>query len=111
MMSQLLQGKYNNMWLGEPLQKDAVALQMYTVLMQQLKPGTIFDLGTFGGGSALWFGSQAKALGLDSKVVTFDIHDYRSETCKKTMEKMDNIVVVHGDLYKGAEVLGQEMKK
>jgi len=109
MMTQLLEGKYHNMWLGEPLQKDAVALQMYTVLMQQLKPGTIFDLGTSGGGSALWFGSQAKALGLDSKVVTFDLHDYRSESSKQKMEALDNIVTVHGDLKDAVRVLGLEM--
>ena len=99
-VGQLFEGKYKMQWAGQPLQKDAVSLALYTTLLHQLRPGTIFDLGTFGGGSALWFGAQARAMGLtETKVVTFDIEDLRPDDSKQRMEASGNIAFIQGDLF------------
>jgi len=105
MVSQLMVGKYRNMIFGQTLMKDAISLQLYSLLMERLRPGTIFDLGTCGGGSALWFASQANALGLkDTCVLTCDIQDVRTKECKAQMSEASNIEFVLGDLTNGAEL-------
>lgn len=68
----------NRNWRGAVLIKDSISLANYQRLLQRLRPGTIFDLGTAGGGSALWFADQCRALRLQTKVVTMDIADFRA---------------------------------
>ena len=69
-------------WRGAVLMKDSISLANYQRLLDRLQPGTIFDLGTAGGGSALWFADQCRALRLKTKVVTIDLVDMRSEEVK-----------------------------
>merc|ERR1712032_570148 len=79
--------------------KDAVALSHYQNLMTKLRPQTIFDLGTARGGSALWFASQLKGLGLhEATVVTIDIEDARTADSKQEMDSLGNVRFLHGDL-------------
>lgn len=107
MVQRLCVGKYRTSIFGEALLKDATSLHQYTMLMERVRPGTIFDLGTAGGGSALWFAAQIRALKLDgvTRVVTFDIEDMRSARCKEMMDGEGSITFVQGDLYDGANVL------
>lgn len=105
MVSRLMVGKYKTTLHGQVLMKDAVSLHLYTTLMTRMRPGTIFDLGTCGGGSALWFSVQAKLLGLNTRIVTCDIEDYRSDECKKLMEESGNITFILGDLYDGQTIV------
>jgi len=109
-VARLMAFKYRNLWKGQVLMKDAVSLSLYTTLLQNLRPGTIFDLGTCGGGSALWFADQARAIGLDARVITVDLQDTRSERCKAEMARAGNIEVVHGNLYDGANLLRRAME-
>eukprot|EP00401_Gymnodinium_catenatum_P038207 CAMPEP_0117488900 /NCGR_PEP_ID=MMETSP0784-20121206/16753_1 /TAXON_ID=39447 /ORGANISM="" /LENGTH=721 /DNA_ID=CAMNT_0005283601 /DNA_START=87 /DNA_END=2252 /DNA_ORIENTATION=- len=116
-VQRLMVGKYNLHWQGEPLMKDAVALDLYSRLMARQRPGTIFDLGTCGGGSALWFSSQARALGLSTTILTCDIQDLRSATSREQMDQAGNIRFLVGDLndgeglFKAAAGLGFELPK
>lgn len=107
MVSRLMVGKYKTKLKEQVLMKDAVALHLYSTLMGRLKPGTIFDLGTCGGGSALWFSAQAKLLGMDTQVVTCDIEDMRSQECKKLMEEAGNITFLLGDLNDGKSLFAK----
>ena len=43
--------KGSRSWRGAVLMKDSISLANYQRLLQRLKPGTIFDLGTAGGQS------------------------------------------------------------
>ena len=69
-------------WRGAVLMKDYISLANYQRLLDRLQPGTIFDLGTAGGGSALWFADQCRALRLNTKVITIDLMDMRSDDVK-----------------------------
>lgn len=109
MVARMCVGKYRTQWDGQVLMKDAVSVSLYMALIQRLKPGTIFDLGTCGGGSALWFAALVKSMGLDTKIVTFDIQDTRSEKCKQRMKELGNVEFIIGDLYDGANVLKRAM--
>lgn len=117
MVQRLMVGKYSNYWRGEPLMKDSVALDLYLRLMSRQQPGTIFDLGTCGGGSALWFAAQAKALGMETRVLTCDIQDLRTENSKRLMQESGNISFLLGDLndgeglFRAAADLGYDLPK
>jgi len=87
-VKRLMVGKYRHFLHGQVLMKDAVSLSQYQMLIAVLRPGTIFDLGTCGGGAALWFGAWLKGLELHSStVVTCDIVDRREAACCARMAK------------------------
>ncbi|EOD17461.1 hypothetical protein EMIHUDRAFT_210197 [Emiliania huxleyi CCMP1516] len=104
-VSRLMVGKYANIWRGHVLLKDAVALHLYGMLMQRQMPKTIFDLGTAGGGSAVWFATQMKAMGLvECKVITVDIEDLRTPACRREMEQL-GIEFLQADLRDASAML------
>ncbi|CAJ1455260.1 unnamed protein product [Effrenium voratum] len=68
-------GQARSTWKGVPLGKSALDWQMYATLIEELKPRTIVDIGSWAGGSALFFADFAQMLvGEDfHKVVSLDI--------------------------------------
>ena len=48
-------------------------LALYTLLLWNVKPRTIFEIGSFNGGSALWLADQLRAFGIDGGVLSFDV--------------------------------------
>lgn len=106
MVARLCTGKYRTTWKEAALMKDPISLVQYSQLLQKVRPKTIFDLGTCGGGSALWFSDQCRALGLgDTTVVTIDIQDLRPEQVKNLMAEDGNILFLEGDAFKVDELL------
>lgn len=106
-ISHICVGKYRSSIGGEQLIKDVVSLHLYSVLIQREKPKTIFDLGTCGDGSALWSARECRAENMTStKIVTLDIEDFRSESCKQEMKK-EGIMFVLADLRKGLKVIAE----
>eukprot|EP01048_Picozoa_sp_COSAG05_P016111 COSAG05_NODE_2031_length_3669_cov_1.983193_4_plen_439_part_00 len=93
-------GKYRTQWKAATLMKDPISLVHYRKLLSKLRPRTIFDLGTCGGGSALWLADQCRALGLhDTMVVTIDIEDLRPQHVKDYMAQDKNILFLEGDAF------------
>ena len=43
------------------------------MILQDIKPNVIIELGSGEGGSAIWFADMARALGLDTHVYSYDI--------------------------------------
>ena len=64
-------------WKGLTLMKDPMTLSIYMMMIQDIKPKTILEFGTYDGGSALWMEDIMKALSLDCKIHTFDINPDR----------------------------------
>jgi len=76
---EIKQTKWNkHKWKGLTLMKDPMTLSIYLQLIQNLKPKTIVEFGTYEGGSALWMYDMCKALNLETKVVTVDIVKVKS---------------------------------
>ena len=48
-------GKYNLHWKGIQLMKDPMTLICYQQMFNDIQFGTVFELGSYEGGSALWF--------------------------------------------------------
>ena len=83
--------KYKN----RSLTKNPFDLALYLKLLQQVRPRTIIEIGSYEGGSAYWLSDQCTALGLDTQVISLDINpplaigDSSSERVK----------FLYGDIY------------
>jgi cephalosporin hydroxylase len=79
--------KWNHFkWKGLTLMKDPMSLAIYQQLLQDLKPGTLWEFGTFEGGAALWMKDLLESIGARCDVHTFDIAE---ERCR--LQKADGI--------------------
>ena len=80
-------------WKGLTLMKDPMTLSIYMMMIQDIKPKTILEFGTYDGGSSLWMEDIMKSLSLDSQIHTFDIHPGRvnlPEYSKIKYHELDN---------------------
>ena len=60
-------------WKGIPLFKTTFDLSIYSMILQEVKPEVIVELGSGLGSSAIWLADTAAALGLDTHVYSFDL--------------------------------------
>lgn len=58
---------------GIPLLKNPFDLALYPLLLGRARPRTLIEIGSYQGGSAIWFADQARALELDMHVVSVDL--------------------------------------
>src|SRR6267378_3994163 len=61
-------------WRSLPIFKSVYDIAIYMQLIQELRPRSIFEIGSACGGSAVWFADQAAALGLNAHVYSMDIN-------------------------------------
>jgi cephalosporin hydroxylase len=64
--------RYN--YAGRRCIKNPFDLALYSMLISRERPGTIIEIGSAAGGSALWFACQCRGLGLDTQVLSVDIN-------------------------------------
>lgn len=70
----LSQGAWDSLrWRGLPLFKTVYDFALYPMLIWELQPKTIIELGSGTGASALWMGDLLEAFGQGGKVVSIDI--------------------------------------
>ena len=79
-------------WKEIPLYKTAFDLTIYSMILQEVKPDVIIELGSGSGGSAIWLADTAIALGLDTHVYSFDIN--------KPLINHDKVTFIEHDLSK-----------
>ena len=79
-------------WKGKPLYKSAFDLVIYSMILQEIKPDIIIELGSGLGGSAIWLADTASMLGLDTHIYSFDIN--------KPLIKHDKVTFIEEDLTK-----------
>lgn len=86
MLEMLMTGQKRNHWRGVPFGKCAFDLIAYQQLLFEQRPCTIIELGSWCGGSALWFADQGPICGSEEqRVVAVDI----------TLENMAPAVLSH----------------
>jgi cephalosporin hydroxylase len=66
------QGTMAYRYRGIPLLKNPFDLALYPLLLDLARPRTLIEIGSYQGGSALWFSDQGRALGLELAVVSVD---------------------------------------
>jgi cephalosporin hydroxylase len=65
-------GKAGVAWRGVPILKDPCDMVMYPMLLWELQPATIIELGAFAGGSALWLADLASAFGMQTRIFSIE---------------------------------------
>ena len=98
-------------WKGHPLYKSVYDLAIYQMIIQEVKPDVIIELGSGTGGSAIWLADTASALGLNTHVYSFDLIKPQINHNKVTFiehdlnEANEHKVLPSWDLFKGKKIL------
>ncbi len=61
-------------WKGHIVFKSVFDLAIYSMLIEELKPDVIIEIGSGKGGSAVWLADMIKILGLNSQIYSYDIN-------------------------------------
>ena len=70
-------------WRGVPLMKTVFDYALYPMLLAELKPRTIFEIGSGLGASAVWFADHLKMLGIGGHVHSIDINAAGAGTSRR----------------------------
>jgi cephalosporin hydroxylase len=73
LMMSIQNSLHNYSYRGVPIQKNPFDFAIYPVLIWNLKPRTIIEIGSKSGGSALWFGDLLNNFGIAGHVYSVDI--------------------------------------
>ncbi len=72
-LQSIQRGTLRYTWKGVPCVKNPFDFALYPLLVWQVKPGTIIEIGSNAGGSALWLADLLRLSGLSGTVVSVDI--------------------------------------
>jgi cephalosporin hydroxylase len=76
-------------WKGRPLFKTTFDFALLPMLLWELKPATVFEIGSGTGASALWMADIMKDFGIGQKIYSVDI--------KAVAESCDGVLFLSGD--------------
>lgn len=85
-LTAIQEGTMRSTYKGRRFCKNPFDMANYLRLIESLRPATIIEIGTAEGGSAVWLLDQCRALGLATKIHTFDIKP------PKDMDEADIII-------------------
>jgi cephalosporin hydroxylase len=68
-----INGKAGLSWRGVPIRKNPFDMTLYPMLIWDLKPRTIIELGAAAGASALWMADIVTSFRLDTRIISVDI--------------------------------------
>lgn len=72
--------------------KNPFDLALYSMLISRLQPRTIIEIGSAYGGSAVWFATLVRGLGLDSRIISIDLN--------RVTDVVDpNVTFIAGDVH------------
>lgn len=83
---------------GVPMLKNPFDLALYPLLLAQTKPRTVLEIGSYKGGSALWFSDIGANLGVRPDIYSIDLQPPQDV-------KAENIHFISGDARALAEAL------
>ncbi|MCA1990568.1 MAG: class I SAM-dependent methyltransferase [Coleofasciculus sp. S288] len=72
-MMSIQNATHNYSYRGVPMIKNPFDFALYPLLIWNVKPRTIIEIGSKSGGSALWFGDLLDNFGIDGRVYSVDI--------------------------------------
>lgn len=86
----LSQGSHSVLkWKNFNLFKSCFDLAIYTQLINNIKPDIIIEYGSGDGGSALWMEDMTKSLGLETKIISYDIKNINIKKTKVIFNQID----------------------
>ena len=78
------------------------------MFFSHLKPHTVIELGTYGGGSAIWMADQLKLLDVPAHIYSMDIDPNLLEEEARKL-KPDNVTYLEGDCFKIEKTFTSDM--
>tara|TARA_A100001011_G_C14307267_1_gene843726 strand:- start:2165 stop:2881 length:717 start_codon:yes stop_codon:yes gene_type:complete len=86
------QGIHKSMtWKGIPVYKTTYDFTLYSMMIWDIKPKTIIEIGSAEGGTAVWMGDLCQSYGLnDTMIYSMDLHVPRKSTEKVRFLKGDS---------------------
>ncbi|MEH2331847.1 CmcI family methyltransferase [Nostoc sp.] len=90
LMMSIQNSLHNYSYRGVPTQKNPFDYAIYPVLIWNIKPRTIIEIGSKSGGSALWYGDLLNNFGIEGHVYSIDI-------VKVTKYAHSNVTFMEGD--------------
>ena len=87
-------------WKGLPLFKTAFDFAIYAMLLWELKPATVIEIGSGAGGSAVWMADLMVAYGSPARVLSFDLN-------VPTDCSHEHVSFLHGDANEMSSVLSE----
>lgn len=88
---------------GVRMLKNPFEMALYPLLLWQLKPRTVIEIGSNTGASAVWFADLMATYGIDGKVISVDI-----AVPEPNLQRQD-VIFLKGDALKLGDVLTPEM--
>ncbi len=73
LMETIQKGALDYTYKGVPTLKNPFDLALYQLLLWELKPATILEIGPHQGGSTLWLADMARTAGLDCRIHAVDL--------------------------------------
>ena len=98
-------------WKEQTIYKTTFDLTIYSMLLQEVRPEVIIELGSGSGGSAIWLADTAAAIGLDTHIYSFDINKPLIDHKKVTFIQYDLNEINKGnkppcwELFKGKKII------
>jgi cephalosporin hydroxylase len=71
-------GSLRYSWRGIPCIKNPFDFALYPLLLWQTKPGTIVEIGSNAGGSAVWLADLIRVYGLSTQVISIDLQQVKN---------------------------------
>lgn len=94
-------GALGTRYKGVAFLKSPFDIALYTRLLDELRPGTVIEVGANEGGSALWFADMMGVFGLPRRVVSVDL----PEVVSRITVKAEGITFLPGNALQLGEVL------
>lgn len=69
-----INGRAGISWRGVPMRKNPWDITLYPMMIWELQPRTIIELGAAEGASALWLADMATSFHLNTRIITVDIN-------------------------------------
>ena len=102
----LLTNTHLQTWKGIILPKGITEIGIYPMLMYELRPRTIIELGAFNGGAAIWFADHLGIFDIPGTVYSVDINlDFLDEKARADKR----VHFLEGDCNSLADVLPQDL--
>ena len=95
-LSTIQRGTMAYTYRGISCLKNPFDLAIYQLLIADLQPKTIVEVGSAKGGSALWLSDVTQNHGLDTSIISVDINPVRGLT-------IDRVQFIYGDIHKLSE--------
>ncbi|MGB5634454.1 MAG: CmcI family methyltransferase [Waterburya sp.] len=93
-------------WKGILLSKGVMEIALYPMILYELQPKTIIEIGAFNGGSAVWFADSLETIGIKGDVYGVDIDLSLLDEKAKADSRVQ---FLQGDCNKLSEVFSPEM--